>query len=103
MEYDNKNSGALFKNDKKQSESHPDYKGTINVDGREYWLSSWLKFSKSGNKFMSLSVQPKETQQVQQRQPAQRPAPSHDAARARQLAPKRQNGVFDDMDDDTPF
>ena len=102
MDYDNTNSGALFKNDKKQSDNHPDYKGTINVDGVDYWLSSWLKTSKSGTKFMSLSVQPKEAQQAPQR-PAQRPAPSHDAVRARQLAPQRPASGFADMDDDIPF
>lgn len=58
--YDNTNSGALFKNDKKASDNHPDYKGSINVDGVEYWLSSWIKTSKTGTKFMSLSVSAKE-------------------------------------------
>lgn len=98
-EYDNTNSGALFKNDKKTSDNHPDYKGSINVDGVEYWLSSWLKTSKAGSKFMSISVQPKE-QQAPQR-PAPSRAPSHDAAKARQL-PKQSSG-FDDMTDDVPF
>lgn len=59
-DYDNTNSGALFKNDKKESEKHPDYKGSINVDGTDYWLSAWLKTSKQGTKFMSLSVSPKD-------------------------------------------
>ena len=60
MEYSNENRGVLFKNDDKQSDKHPDYKGSINIDGVEYWLSSWIKTSKQGNKFMSLSVQPKQ-------------------------------------------
>ena len=30
------NSGVLFKNDKKESEKHPDYKGNITVDGLAY-------------------------------------------------------------------
>ena len=61
-EYDNTNSGALFRNDKKETEKHPDYKGSLNVDGTDYWLSAWLKESKEGKKFMSLSVQPKDGQ-----------------------------------------
>ena len=58
-EYDNTNSGALFKNDKKVTEKHPDYKGNVNADGTDYWLSAWLKTDKNGNKYMSLSLQPK--------------------------------------------
>lgn len=60
-EYDNTNSGALFKNDK-EHDKQPDYKGSINVEGTDYWLSSWIKTSKAGRKFMSLSVTPKEAQ-----------------------------------------
>ncbi len=37
------NSGVLFKNDKKESEKHPDYKGNITVGGQDYWLSAWIK------------------------------------------------------------
>ena len=59
MEYDNTNSGTLFKNDRKESEKHPDYTGKINVDGTDYWLSAWIKTGKSG-KFMSLAVKPKD-------------------------------------------
>jgi len=59
-EYDNNNRGALFKNKKKETDNHPDYNGSIVVDGNEYWISSWLKTSKNGEKFMSLSVKPKQ-------------------------------------------
>lgn len=62
MTYDNNNSGALFKNDKQGVETRPDYRGQINVDGTDYWLSSWLKKDKNGNTFMSLSVQSKDAQ-----------------------------------------
>ena len=59
MAYDNTNSGALFKNDKKEKDTHPDYRGSINVEGAEYWVSAWIKEGKSG-KFMSLSLQSKD-------------------------------------------
>jgi hypothetical protein len=58
MEYDNTNRGVLFKNDRKESDRHPEYKGSININGEEFWLSSWVKEGKTG-KFMSLSVTPK--------------------------------------------
>jgi len=62
MAYDNTNSGALFKNKNKESDKHPDYRGSINVNGKDFWISSWLKTSKAGEKYMSLSVQAKEEQ-----------------------------------------
>lgn len=58
--YDNTNRGGLWKNDRKEKDAHPDYTGNINVGGREFWLSAWLKTAKDGKKFMSLSVKPKE-------------------------------------------
>ena len=69
-QYDNTNSGALFKNDKAGVEARPDYRGTLNVEGTEYWISSWLKTSKKGEKFMSLSVQPKDGQRAPRPDPA---------------------------------
>jgi uncharacterized protein (DUF736 family) len=89
-QYDNTDRGVLFKNDDKQGDSHPDYKGNINVNGTEFWLSAWIKTSdKTGKKFMSLSVKAKEQAQAQRpaAKPAAKPAPSG----------------FDDMDDDIPF
>jgi len=59
------NSGVLFKNDKKETEKHPDYKGNITVGGQDYWLSAWIKEGKSG-KFMGLAVSPKEDYQPKQ-------------------------------------
>lgn len=59
QQYDNTDRGALFKNDRKEKDAHPDYRGSVNVGGQEYWLSAWIKDGRSG-KFMSLSVQPKE-------------------------------------------
>ena len=62
--YDNTNRGALFKNDRREKDTHPEYKGSINVDGEEYWLSAWVKTSNSGQKFFSLTVQAKNTKSV---------------------------------------
>ena len=53
------NSGVLFSNDKKDNERAPHYKGNITVDGKDYWLSAWVKEGKSG-KFMGLAVSPKD-------------------------------------------
>ena len=53
------NSGVLFKSDKIENERSPQYKGNITVDGKDYWISAWIKEGKSG-KFMGLAVSPKE-------------------------------------------
>ncbi len=56
MAYEQKeNSGALFKNKRKESAKHPDYTGSVNVEGTEYRLAAWIKKGKKGA-FMSLAV-----------------------------------------------
>jgi uncharacterized protein (DUF736 family) len=60
QKYETKNnSGALFKNDRKEKDTHPDYKGNAVIDGVDMWVSAWLKTAQSGTKYMSLSFQPK--------------------------------------------
>jgi uncharacterized protein (DUF736 family) len=80
-DYDNTNSGALFANADRKTDKHPNARGTLNVEGREYWISAWTKTSKKGEKYQSLSIQPKEPR---------------DEARA----VSRADGAFDD---DVPF
>jgi hypothetical protein len=57
--FDNTNRGAIFRDDKKQRPEDRDYSGSINIAGVEYWLSGWIRTSKAGGKFLSLSVKAK--------------------------------------------
>ncbi len=59
------NSGAMFVNDKKESETHPDRKGSALIDGKEYWVSGWVNTSKTGTKYMSLKFSAKDEAQQQ--------------------------------------
>jgi len=76
--------GVLFKNDRKESEKHPDYKGNVTVNGQDYWLSAWIKEGKGG-KFMGLALSPKEAEQAK---PSQR---------------SKSTGFDDFPDSDVPF
>jgi hypothetical protein len=65
MSYDNTNSGALFKNKRKEKDTHPDYNGSVNIEGKEFWVSGWLKVAgpkakNPGEKFFSLAFTPKD-------------------------------------------
>ncbi len=59
MEYENTNRGILFNNDKDGNDKRPDFRGPINVDGKEYWLSGWNKTTSKGEA-ISVSIQAKE-------------------------------------------
>ena len=78
-DYDETNRGAIWKNDRKDTDKHPDFKGHLNVNGVEYWVSAW-KRDPSGNPkapALRFSIQPKEGSQknsYSQSQAAQAPA-----------------------------
>ena len=56
----NKNSGALFRNDKKATEQHPDYTGNITIEGKDYYLSAWVNESaRTGQKYFAIKATPK--------------------------------------------
>lgn len=102
QQYDNTNRGALFPNQDKASDRHPDFKGSINVDGVEYFLDAWQKVARaSGSEFLSVSIKRKDKQPGQQApRQEQRPAPRAPAPAPQRAAPAT---GFDDMDDDIPF
>lgn len=72
-DFDRTNTGAMFPNLEKWTDetmrtlkdganpNWPDGKGSVNVNGTEFWLSGWRKTANAtGKKFWSLSVKPKD-------------------------------------------
>jgi len=52
------NTGAIFKNTNKKAENHPDYKGKVNVNGKEMEVALWVKQGKAGTFFSAAFSEP---------------------------------------------
>jgi len=87
-DYDNTNRGSIWRNDKKETDKHPDFTGSLNVNGVEYWVSAWKRKEGAAVKApaLSFSVKPKDAA------PSKRQDPISSGRMPR-----------DDMDDDIPF
>ena len=48
-DYDNTNRGILSKNDRREKDTQPEYTGTLNVEGVDYWVNGWVKERKDGS------------------------------------------------------
>lgn len=59
-QYDNTNRGAAFPNQDKKEEWHADYRGTINVNGQEFYIDLVRKIGKkSGKPYIDIKVKDK--------------------------------------------
>lgn len=106
MTYNNTNSGALFINEDKKGDRHPDFKGPINIDGKDYFVSGWNNTASSGKKYISLKVTPKREVGTRKDESYNDYAgTSAPVADARDSARATETGKqFDDYDDnDVPF
>ena len=74
------NTGAIFKNTNKIKETHPDYRGKVNVNGKEMEVALWVKQGKAGSFFSAAFSEPYVAPEKMERVP-----------------------VSDAMDDDLPF
>lgn len=60
MAYEMKDfSGSLFKNERREKDTHPNATGSALINGVEYWVSAWTKKDKNGNNWQSLAFKPK--------------------------------------------
>ena len=87
--------GVMFPNDQQGNPNRPAWRGSININGKEWEVSAWEKVSQRGARYLSLEArepwQPQQQGQTQQRQYApqqQRPAP---APQYTQQRPPQQN------------
>lgn len=67
-DFDNTNRWTLNKNKEKRDDKDKDYNGSVNIDGKEYWLNGWIKQGKNGA-FISGTVKPKDQPQAAKRDP----------------------------------
>lgn len=84
--FDDTNRGSIWKNEKKRPDKKdPDFTGSLNVGGHDYWVSAWKRKEGDSDRAPALSF----TVKLKDGKPAQQAAAS---ARGR-----------DDMDDQIPF
>lgn len=87
-----KNSGIFFVNDRKESDTHPDFNGSLDVEGKAYWLNIWKKNGNKGE-FFTVSIKPK--------QPMTVPGDDKPARSFQKPATTQQPSL--PVDDDVPF
>ncbi len=72
-QYDNTNRGRLFKNDRKEKETHPDFRGDCELSVKDltallasatgdtvpFYVKGWKKVSKNDVSYLSLAFDPK--------------------------------------------
>lgn len=90
MAYDNNNRGSIWKNDKKEKDTHPDFTGSAVINGVEGWVSAWKRKPDANDKAPALTFtfKPKEGNK-------QQPSRIGGAGGAGALS--------NDMNDDIPF
>lgn len=75
-QYDNTNSGALFKNTRRTNERQPEFTGKLNVKGEEFYVSGWKKTRDGGDPFISLAIESKADVEAKKAQRAGGNAPA---------------------------
>ena len=87
MAYEMKdNTGSLFKNDRREKDTHANARGSAMIDGVEYWVDAWTNTTNAGDKYQSLKFKRKDA----------KPTAAADGYGRTQHAPA-------DLADDVPF
>lgn len=73
MPYDNKNRGSIWKNERKETDTHPDFTGTYtDANGAEHWVSAWKRKegAASNAPALTFSLKPKDARRPAAPKPA---------------------------------
>jgi hypothetical protein len=90
--------GSLFKNERKEADTHSDCKGGALIGGTEFWLDAWINTAKDGSKYMALKFKAKEARQGYSGSYNGDPATNSSGG-----TPARQPASAFDDDSDVPF
>jgi hypothetical protein len=85
-DFDNTNRGSIWRNEKKETDKHPDFTGSLNVDGKDYWVSAWKRKPDASERAPALSFSVKLKDGA---------APKQDSGARQPLKPE--------LDDEIPF
>lgn len=89
--YDDRNRGQIWKNEKKRPDKQdPDFTGSLNVDGKDYWVSAWKRKEGAAERAPALSFTVKQKDGKPQSQKSE-------------IAAARSAVRHSDMDDEIPF
>jgi len=78
-DYDNTNRGQIWPNDKMRDDKQdPEFTGTLNVEGVEYWVSGWKRKPDANPKAPSLSFSIKAKDSQRAPNPGPQNAPDFD-------------------------
>jgi len=78
------NTGSLFKNKDKKTDTHPNARGSAMIGGVEYWIDAWTNYTDGKNDkpveaYQSLKFKPKDQSgTVKGSQPAKTPTDDSD-------------------------
>ncbi len=63
MSYERKpNTGSIFKNKRKEKDTHPDSTGEALIDGKFYWINAWWNDEPGKEAHFSMIFNPKDQQ-----------------------------------------
>ena len=59
--YNNDNEIAIWKNERRNKPTDPDFQGNAKIDGKEYWVNAWKRSEDSSDRapVLKLKVTPK--------------------------------------------